>query len=136
MVLLKTLTNSRWHFGVLALAWALVFAQSIALVHGITHAPILYGDQSAQGADPEHHATASAVERLFGDHQSHGHDHGDSGKVRCQLLDQNSHLDGLCSVHAVALPTQFVTLPPVAFAGLFTVRWLAAFHARGPPAFR
>jgi hypothetical protein len=136
MVLFQTLPKNRLHVGALVFAWALVFAQSIALVHGITHAPALYGGHWTQGVEPEHHATASPLERLFGNHQDHSHDHDGSGKARCQLLDQNSHLDGLCSVHAVALPTHFATLPPVAFAGLFTVRWLAAFHARGPPDLR
>ena len=131
---MQAMVKGRRYLSVLALAGALVFAQGIALVHGITHAPVLYGDQSALGVEPEHHPTASPIERLFGDHQDHDHD--SDGKVRCQLFDQNSHLDGLCSVHAVALPTHFSTLPPVAFAGLFTVRWLAAFNARGPPAFR
>ena len=124
MALLKFMARGKWHFGVLALA--LVLAQSIGLIHGIAHAPLLantHADQASGTPD-------SFVERLFGDH------HDQNGNAKCHLFDQCNHLDGVSHVHAVVLPTQFAAVLPVAFSGLFTVRWLAAFHARGPPSFR
>lgn len=132
MALLKFMAQywvkGRWHIGVLALA--LVLAQSIGLIHGIAHAPLLTGSQQSAYAEQASDATDSFVERLFGDHQDQ------NGNAKCHLFDQSNHLDGLCDVSVVVLPTHFATAIPVAFAGLFTVRWLAAFHARGPPSFR
>ena len=131
MVLLKFMAKGRWHIGVLALA--LVLAQSIGLIHGIAHAPLLQapvaGVPMAVHAAPAQGAADSFFDRLFGEHQDQ------NGNAQCHLFDQSNHLDGLCAVAQVALPTLFATALPVAFAGLFQVRWLAAFHARGPPSF-
>jgi hypothetical protein len=128
MALLKFMAQyrvkGRWHIGVLALA--LVLAQSIGLIHGIAHAPLLANAYAEQVGD----APDSFVERLFGDH------HDQNGNAKCHLFDQSNHLDGACDVSSVALPTHLATVVPVAFTGLSAVRWLAAFHARGPPFFR
>ena len=129
MALLKFMAHYRvkgkWHIGVLALA--LVLAQSIGLIHGIAHAPLLTNSAYAeQAGDPPD----SFVERLFGDH------HDQNGNATCHLFDQSNHLDGLSDVHAVVLPTVQASIVAVAFSGPFTVRRLAPFHARGPPSFR
>lgn len=124
MALLKFMARGKWHIAVLALA--LVLAQSIGLIHGIAHAPLLTQSQVESAGD----TPDSFAERLFGDH------HDQNGNAKCHLFDQSNHLDGLCDVFAVALPTHFATAVPVAFAGLITVRWLAAFNARGPPSLR
>ncbi|MBC7919441.1 MAG: hypothetical protein H7Y28_16680 [Rhodoferax sp.] len=108
------------------LVLALVLAQSIGLIHGIAHAPLLSNTHVEHAGD----APNSFAERLFGDHQDQ------NGNVKCHLFDQCNHLDGLCDVHSVLLPTQLVTVIAVAFTGLFAVRWLTAFHARGPPSLR
>ena len=110
--------------GVLALA--LVLAQSIGLVHGIAHAPLLTHAQAEQASG----APDSFVERLFGDH------HDQNGNATCHLFDQSNHLDGLCDVPSVALPTPIAGFIAIACAGLFTARRLAPFQARGPPSFR
>lgn len=128
MVLLKFMAKGKWHIGVLALA--LVLAQSIGLIHRIAHAPLLTNDHAQRVVD----APDSLVELLFVDHHD-GNGNG-NGNAKCHLFDQSNHLDGLCDISAVVLPTQFAAAIPAAFAGLFTVRWLAAFHARGPPALR
>lgn len=132
MALLKFMAKfrakGRWHIAVLALA--LVLAQSIGLIHGIAHAPLLTGSQLSAHAEQASDAADSFVERLFGD------DHDQNGNAKCHLFDQSNHLDGLCNVSAVALPTHFAAVIPVAYTGLSAVRWLAAFHARGPPSLR
>lgn len=128
MALLKFMARGRWHIAVLALA--LVLAQSIGLIHGIAHAPLLQQSFANTHVEQTGDAPDSFVERLFGDH------HDQNGNAKCHLFDQSNHLDGLCDVSAVVLPTHFATVAPVAFTGLSAVRWLAAFHARGPPSFR
>jgi hypothetical protein len=125
MGLLQYMARGKWHIGVLALA--LVLAQSIGLIHGIAHAPLLTNNVFADQAGD---ASSSFVEQLFGDHQDQ------SGNAKCHLFDQSNHLDGLCNVSAVVLPTHFATATPIAFTGLSAARWLAALHARGPPFFR
>lgn len=121
------MAKGRWHIGVLALA--LVLAQSIGLIHGIAHAPLLTQTQIQQ-TEQVGDAPDTFVERLFGDH------HDQNGNATCHLFDQSNHLDGLCNVPSVALPTLLATFTVVAFAGLFTARRLAPFQARGPPSFR
>ena len=120
----KFRAKGRWHLGVLALA--LVLAQSVGLIHGIAHASLLANAYAQPAGD----APDSFVERLFGDHRDQNRN------AKCHLFDQSNHLDGLCDVSNLALPTHLATVIPVAFTGLFAARWLAAFHARGPPSFR
>ena len=118
------------------LAFALVFAQSAGVLHRMVHAPMLQGHTLAAGnagvGDAKGFAEFS--EHLFDGHASHGKTGG--GSVDCQLLDQYSHFDGLCQVQALALPMQLPYALPGASLGLIAARWLAAFHARGPPALR
>ena len=118
------MARGRWHIGVLGLA--LVLAQSIGLIHGIAHAPLLTLTHAVQASE----APDSFVEHLFGDHQDQ------DGNAKCRLFDQSNHLDGLCDISAVVLPTHFARAIPVAFTGRSTVPWFATFNARGPPSFR
>ena len=121
------MAKGKWRVGVLALA--LVLAQSIGVLHGIAHAPLLTHTAVAQAASD---VPASLVERLFGDH----HDGNGHLNAQCRLFDQCNHLDGLSDVPQVALPTALTSFIPFVFTGLLTVRMLAPFRARGPPTFR
>lgn len=123
MAWLKFMAKGRWHIGVLGLT--LVLAQSIGLIHGIAHAPLLTQTHAEHASDAPH----SFVEHLFGDHQDQ------DGNAKCRLFDQSKHLDGRYDISAVVLPTHLAAAIPAGFTGLTNIPWFATFHARGPPTF-
>lgn len=123
------------------LAFALVAAQALGLMHRIVHGPQTAIGPRAHaehlhlaGADDQAHAHARAgahthvhgLEALFSGHED------DS---TCRLFDPLNH-EAATSVPLLVLP---LLLAPCHFERLhadFVARWSTLFDARGPPAFR
>jgi hypothetical protein len=117
--------------GVLALV--LLLNQTLGLLHGIVHGPLIATGHAAhvgQVADvvaQADHDADNFFSRLFSGHEE------DSA---CRLYDQSSHLDAVPGVPVLALP---LVLQPFVFSvlsGLAVARWHALFQARGPPSVR
>lgn len=108
------------------LAFALVAAQSLALMHRIVHGPQAELPHALALEDTEDacdHAPGWLA-GLFA-----GHDAGDDG---CRLLAALSH-DGVPFADAAAsLPLATAVFLKV-LHGDFVARWSALFDARGPP---
>lgn len=104
---------------------ALLMAQTLGLVHGVAHSPVLPAGHvaSAQHDDPAH----GLIDTLFA---GHGTD------ADCRLYDQLSHGDTAACVPAISLP---LLLPATLFAyfqGEAVARHAALFEARAPPSIR
>jgi hypothetical protein len=115
---------------VLLMALALLWAQSLGLLHGLVHTHLPQGVE-AHGdhqVEDDHHTDATTFfERLFSGHAS------DSD---CRLYDQ---LSGADAAPAFAAPVLPLSLTPFVFSllpGLVVARWHALFQARGPPHLR
>lgn len=111
----------------LLLAFALVGAQSLGLMHRIVHGPQVeighaWAEEHADDGDCAHaHGWLAA---LFS-----GHAEGDEG---CRLLDALGH-DGVPLAEAAAAPIFAATAILKVLHGDFVARWAALFDARGPP---
>ena len=105
----------------LALALALVLAQTLGLMHRVTHfAPA--------GSPPSvHHAQSGAhtgwVDALFAGHGS---------DTDCRLYDPLNH-EGAPAVPALVLPLVLTSFFLALAQGDHVARWAALFDARGPP---
>ena len=110
----------------------LVLAQTLGVIHLVTHAPSGSSihsqhdgvDHTHGHADIEVHSSSHFLASLFSSHQ----DLSD-----CRLYDQASHDGGLAAAIQLLLP---VVLPPLTvaiFQGEALARWAALFDARGPP---
>lgn len=114
----------------LALACALLFAQTLGLMHGVVHSPqsAASGHASAalQAADQAESNPASGnwIDALFSSH------HGDND---CRLYDQASHGSAALHVACLALPVLLPSFAVAIFEGEALARWAALFDARGPP---
>jgi hypothetical protein len=116
------------------LAFALVGAQALGLMHRIVHGP-----QVAIG----HEFAAQHEQR--GREGGHDHDnaHGWLGVLfsghdddsTCRLFDPLGH-DAAPAVAAVAMPVILSSFFLQWFQGEALVRWAALFDARGPPSLR
>ncbi|MDP3137125.1 MAG: hypothetical protein Q8N17_12440 [Burkholderiaceae bacterium] len=99
------------------LAVALLYAQTLGLLHGMAHAAL------AQ--------KVASVSMFAGGGPFQGHD---SGSGDCRLFDQASHGDALTCAAVPALPPA----PPAFTSGISwgerTARHSAHFDARAPPA--
>ena len=108
----------------LALALALVLAQTLGLMHRVTHfAPA--------GLPPAvHHAQSGEhtgwVASLFAAHAS---------DTDCRLYDPLNH-EGAASVPALVLPLVLSSFFLALAEGDHVARWAALFDARGPPSSR
>ena len=109
----------RW---LLALSVALVLAQSLGLMHRITHFAAL-GSGGAQLSQP---AEGKWVASLFRGHAS------DSD---CRLYDPLNH-EGAPTVAVLALPLVLSSFFLARLQGDVVARHAALFEARGPPASR
>ena len=113
------------------LAFALVMAQALGLVHNVVHGPhaeILAA--AAHDHEEEHEAhrhghAHGALALLFA-----GHDEG-----ACLLLDGLVN-DAAPLAGAVVLPLAAPAALLAVLQGGFLARWSALFDARGPPAIR
>ncbi|RDI19616.1 hypothetical protein DFR41_112123 [Pseudacidovorax intermedius] len=126
----------------IALAWVLVFASALGLMHRTLHmhaggghavavdapAPDRGHAADAHGAEPFAHAAHHGLAALFDDHED--------GSALCLILDQLQHDAATPTIVLLTLPT----LPPagvLAFMqGEALRRWVALFDARGPPVTR
>jgi hypothetical protein len=96
-----------------ALLALLVLAQTLGALHRVAHAG---GDGAA--------ASGNWVLDLFA-----GHDHDGS----CELFDQLTHGDALCSASPPAMPSQSPGEPATRHAAWQIAAQAAGFLARGPP---
>lgn len=126
----------------LVLAFALVAAQALGLMHRIVHGPLAHpvhaslapgaqahlhdGDHNHAHADGHHPHGSSWLAALF---TGHGDD------STCRLSDPLSQ-EGLPGVPALVLPLAFGSFFLDRFQGEFLARWAALFDARGPPVLR
>jgi hypothetical protein len=110
---------------VLLLLPALVLAQWLGLVHGVTHARLATPSAiTAPAAAPV--ASASGLDALFSGHDG----------VTCRLLDQLGHGDAPPCVATQFAPAVLpVFLAPVV-TGRLLVALAAGFQARAPPVLR
>ncbi|WP_295373899.1 hypothetical protein [Pseudacidovorax intermedius] len=126
----------------IVLAWVLVFASALGLMHrtlhmhaGGGHVAVAHAHGAGHGAvagasgTPSlAHAAHHGLAALFDDH--------DDGSALCLILDQLQHDAAMPTLVLPVLPT----LPPAAvFAfmqGEALRRWVALFDARGPPVTR
>lgn len=99
------------------LAFALVAAQALGLMHQVVHAQ----------HDHDHGHEHGGIAALFDSHEE--------GSLECRLFDPLNH-DAAPAVAALVLPvvTAFFFLDR--FDGEFLARWAALFDARGPPFLR
>lgn len=115
------------------LAFALVAAQALSLMHRVVHGPQadIAPAFAAQQADDE------------GDSYDHGHDHGwlaalfsgHDDDSTCRLFDALGHHIAP-AVAAAALPALLSPISLQWAQGEALVRWAALFDARGPPSLR
>lgn len=126
-----------------ALLWltvvALIAAQALGLMHGVTHKPHGVTHSPHGGAhglharqSPGMHADTGErghgwVMRLFA-----GHDEDST----CRLFDQLGHGDAVPAVPAIELPLVPAAFLLLFFQGEVLARWVALFDARGPPSVR
>ena len=99
---------------------AFVLAQTLALVHGVVHAPSL--------AESSHQAGSSAS----ADHLV-GHAQGDQQGLSCQLFDQIAQAGGLPVDAPVFVSPECGMVLAEPSEPREASRPLLAFHARGPP---
>jgi hypothetical protein len=113
----------------LLLAFALLSAQTLGMMHRIVHGPQVEvghatAEAHADGAEGDHDHAHGWLAALFS-----GHADGDEG---CRLLAAMGH-DGLLLSH----PAAGIALAPAFLLkilhGDFVARWAALFDARGPP---
>ena len=112
----------------LLLAFVLVAAQALGLMHRIVHAPhapdgALHDSAHAHAG---HDHGAHAVQGLFSGHED------DS---TCRLFDPLNH-DALPALAVLVLPLVLRSCQLQRAHGDFVARWRALFDARGPPALR
>ncbi len=112
------------------LTLALLFAQTLGLMHGTMHGQgSSAGAVSAAGiakAGAGHRDVAGhgLVASLFASHAS---------DADCRLYDQASHGSAALHVASLALPVLLPSLAVAIFEGEALARWAALFDARGPP---
>ncbi len=141
----------------LLLACAMLLAQTLGFMHGVTHEFLGSEPKFAEPtARPEGAVRCTAAKLVSDPNNSPGSNvqvtlqsggeacepsanwqdklfsshHGDND---CRLFDQASHGSAAPQLAALALP---VVLPPIAvalFQGEALARWAALFDARGPP---
>lgn len=116
------------------LAFALVVAQAIGLMHRVVHGP----QAVIAHAYAEAHDSADA-------HDGHEHDHdhgalaalfsGHDDDSTCRLFDPLNH-DAPPTVPVLAMPVALCSFFLQWAQGEALVRWAALFDARGPPSIR
>ncbi len=106
------------------LTLALLFAQTLGLMHGTLHgsgsAAAVASGAKADGS----HANHGVIASLFSSHAS---------DADCRLYDQASHGSAALHVASLALPVLLPSLAVAIFEGEALARWAALFDARGPP---
>lgn len=112
------------HTIVWLLTLALLFAQTLGLMHGTLHG---WGSGSATTAVAKahvDHVDHGSIASLFASHAS---------DADCRLYDQASHGSAAPHVAPLVLPVLLPTLAVAIFQGEALARWAALFDARGPP---
>jgi hypothetical protein len=110
---------------VLLLLPALVLAQWLGLVHGVSHARLATpAALTAAAAMPS--ASASFVDALFAGHEA----------VACRVLDQLGHGGAAPCAPAQLAPLVFPALTPPVVTGRLLAALATGFQARAPPVLR
>ncbi len=111
---------------------AMLLAQTLGLMHGVLHAPLMGG---APAAHTHHHEGAKRtdhggdwLETLFAGH--------DEGSNSCRVFDQQGHTDLMLFFASLALPSVLrAQLPAEGIACRLRLA-AAPFQARAPPSSR
>ena len=112
------------------MAFALVAAQALGLMHRVVHGPqVFIGHES--GAQ---HSLGEADGRL-GSGWVAGLFAGHDDDSTCRLFDPLNHV-GALAVPAVTLPVILAFFFIDFFQGEFLARWATLYDARGPPSLR
>ena len=117
------------------LAFCLVFAQTLGMLHGTVHNANFNNSHELQAApsSPSHRQVATLsdgtrrttlAQLLFADHQT---------ESDCLVYDQLNHCDAAPTLAALALPLVVQAFLLSLLSGLAVARWHALFQARGPP---
>ncbi len=112
------------HTIVWLLTLALLFAQTLGLMHGTLHGPGVGSAKAVHLKVGAVHAEHGAVDSLFASHAS---------DADCRLYDQASHGSAALHVASLVLPVLLPTVAVAIFEGEALARWAALFDARGPP---
>jgi hypothetical protein len=112
-------------------AFALLWAQTLGLLHGIVHAPHsaataavqAIADSGAAVAPPE---VRAGIDRLFGEHGEH--------TPACHLYDQLTHAQAMASAVAAFVVTAHCDAPPPVRPARVRAAAPVPFLARAPPA--
>ena len=105
------------------LTLALLFAQTLGLMHGTVHGSGSAAAVSVAKAERAH-ASHGVIDSLFSSHTS---------DADCRLYDQASHGSAALHVASLALPVLLPSFAVAIFEGEALARWAALFDARGPP---
>jgi hypothetical protein len=103
---------------------ALVFAQTLGLVHRIVHAPTIGHPALLASATASTPAGTAWLKALFAGHSS---EHG------CDLYDQLSHADAVPQASINPLMVHDIDAVPSWHSGVHVAAQAAGFLARGPP---
>lgn len=115
------------HTIVWLLTLALLFAQTLGLMHGTLHGPGSAGPTASLvrvDGGGRAHADHGSIVSLFSSHAS---------DADCRLYDQASHGSAAPHVASLVLPVLLPSVAVAIFEGEALARWAALFDARGPP---
>lgn len=114
------------------LALAILTAQALGFMHGVTHPPASHAGAMIRPAtmamgQPVGSAVKGKLELLFSSHSS---------DAQCRLFDHAALSGAALQVVPMALPVLLPLFLVPIFQGEALARWAALFDARGPPSTR
>jgi hypothetical protein len=122
------LYRQRSRLGVVLLVLALLWVQSLGLIHHVVHAPGLHGPGLHASGVVQGASTAPDPGVKTGHFDSHH-----SGSTDCRLFDQLAHVDGAVSGALVQFAYPVLSGPLLALVAWRLVPLCTGFQARAPP---
>lgn len=118
----------RSRLGVGLLVLALLWVQSLGLIHHVVHAPGLHAPDLHASSVVQGASTAPEPGVQHGHFDSHH-----SGSTDCRLFDQLTHVDGAVSSALVQFSYPVLSGPLLALVAWRLVPLCTVFQARAPP---